>query len=127
MNVLPIMLDAPGTFQVPSTVVMQQWLDLSSWHSIFEDETDGFNEYVSENVKKIRDVIESENSIQFQGEMVSIDKALLPDIREERYRTYLGRKLFGRDWLKKSLSGYISEGTQRFLYITAGNRVKKYV
>lgn len=120
MNVLPIMLDAPGTFQVPSTVVMQQWLDLSSWHSIFEDETDGFNEYVSENVKKIRDVIESENSIQFQGEMVSIDKALLPDIREERYRTYLGRKLFGRDWLKKSLSGYISEGTQRFLYITAG-------
>lgn len=120
MNLLPIMLEKPGSFRVPPTVSQKQWLDLSDWQLQMAKPSEHFDEYVRQKVEIILEVIESDTQQRFLGEIETLHKLLRPEIKRARYFSYLEKPLAGREWLFDKLNGYARCGKERFMFITAG-------
>lgn len=120
MDILPIMLEIPGSFRIPPTVSQFQWLDLSDWNKYYEKSSVAFDSYVHEKTDCIVEAIEDEAHIRFLGEIERLNRALQPEVKKARYYSYLEKPMTGRTWLLEKLNGYAEHGTNRFMYITSG-------
>ncbi len=125
-NIKTILLDPEGEVRPPTAISHIQWLDMALWHEKLAAGPEVFDPWFERCMAELIRVVESDESLQFQGEITRISERLTVFADNSRRAYLLARPFQGRAWLAEQVAAWVeSRDTPRVCLVTGDAGVGK--
>lgn len=94
-----ILTETEDVVQPPASLCDNQWLDMSQWQQLMEQDPDGFERWFSSKMDELVAVLESESAVNFNGEIETLKSKLRPSLSDQKEYRLIKNALVGRQWL----------------------------
>ena len=94
-----ILTETEDVVQPPASLCDNQWLDMSQWRQLMEQDPDGFERWFSSKMEELVAVLESESAVNFNGEIETLKSKLRPSLSDQKEYRLIKNALVGRQWL----------------------------
>ena len=121
-NISTVLVEPEDAVAVPPSVGHVQWLDMSQWR-VRRDEP-GFEEWLAGKLDELAEVVESEQSRRFAGEIDRLNRVLRPVLPHARTAALLDR-FVGREWLADQVEVWRADPDSRALCLLGAPGVGK--
>ena len=110
-NIRTVLLQKEKDLQpVPSQLTHRQWLDMSDWQDKLAEGEDVYRAWLAEKLAVILQMIESDESREFMGDISFIREKLdIEDSAVSRQAWYLRQPFVGRKWLTEKLENWLND------------------
>ncbi len=98
-NILSILVESEKKVKIPVNISHIQWLDMSDWEEKWDIGGDVWLKYRKEKFDQIAEIVESEESRRFTGEIEQLRKTLVPIRFDARIKDLVKKGFVGREWL----------------------------
>lgn len=102
-NIQTILVESETEVKAPPSISHIQWLDMHNWEEKKSLDTENWEDWYKEKLKEITDVIESDESIRFAGEIETLAGYLKPITSDSRISQLLRKGFVGRGWLTEAV------------------------
>lgn len=94
-----VLLEAEEDVLVPASLSSIQWLDLSGWRRLHEDDPEDFEQWYRSRLEELCGAVESTEAQTFAGDISSLRLNLAPKLSDTKERQLLAQPFVGRAWL----------------------------
>ena len=116
-----VLLDDEESVSPPSTVSNIQWLDMHDWRVRSLGDKRTYQKWCEENFRKIAQVIESKENIDFVGHITLIKRRLGVNVNFDRQKYYLARPFYGREWLATEVENWLINVPEKQICVLYGD------
>lgn len=99
-SVKTVLLEPEYKIKQPATLSDIQWLDMSEWVDIRQNSQEEFERWYQQKFEQLCNIIESNNSFEFHGEICTLKEKLVPYLNTEKEYRILAKEFYGRKWLE---------------------------
>ncbi len=118
--VVTILLEPENEVNAPTTISAIQRVDMSDWREKYEIGGCVFEEYFNSKFAIITEIIESDYTFEFHGEIEGLRKSLTPDTGRSRYNQLISKPMIGREWLIDIVKHYTEERNRKRFFCIYG-------
>lgn len=108
-NIKTILLEPEKDVRPPASVCHLQWLDMSNWKTYYEQGEAVFQPWFDQNMAQLFEIIESEESRDFVGQIQAIRDKLYVNYDTSKQNDLLKRLFVGREWLANKLDRWLDD------------------
>ena len=98
-----ILTEKEDVVQPPASLCDNQWLDMSQWKQLMEQDPDGFDAWFASKMEELVAVLESESAAAFNGEIETLKRKLRPSLSDQKEYRLIKNELVGRQWLTEDI------------------------
>lgn len=102
-NIQTILVEGEEEVKAPASINHIQWLDMHDWQSIKSGNQAEWQHWFESKFQEIVDVVESEESRSFAGEIEALRAHLNPIFSDSRISNLLKRGFVGREWIDEAV------------------------
>lgn len=121
-NISTVLVEPEDAVAVPPSVGHVQWLDMSQWRA--RRDKPWFEEWLAGKLDELAEVVESEQSRRFAGEIDRLNRVLRPVLPHARTAALLER-FVGREWLADEVEVWRADPDARALCLLGAPGVGK--
>lgn len=116
-SVKTVLLESENKVQPPSTISDIQWVDMSDWSSIKNSHEKDFEKWYQNKFEELCNAIESNDTLELNGEINWLKKELLPNLNQEKEHKLLEKDFCGREWLNNYIKKWQEDPESKALVI----------
>ncbi len=114
-----ILTEKEDVVQPPASLCDNQWLDMSQWKQLLGKDEAAFEAWFQEKMDELVAVLESESTVNFNGEIETLKSKLRPALTNQKEYRLIKKELVGRQWLVDSIEQWCQdEDAPRAMLIT---------
>lgn len=108
-NIKTILLEPEKDVHPPASLCHIQWLDMSDWKNWEAKGEDIFRPWFNAKMKQLFQVIESDENMEFVGQISAIQEKLHINYSISKQRDLLQHLFVGREWLTEQLEQWLDD------------------
>lgn len=108
-NIKTILLEPERDVRPPASLCHIQWLDMSDWRNWYNQGEDIFRPWFGAKMAQLFQVIESDESREFTGQITAIQEKLHINYDTGKQRDLLRHLFVGREWLTEQLERWLDD------------------
>ena len=120
-NIKTILLESEKEVQPPASVCHIQWLDMSQWREMLNQGDEVFELWFKAKMDQLFEVIESEESREFVGQINAIRDKLHVNYDTSKQKDLLRRAFVGRQWLADQVEAWLDDPAGARLCVLYGD------
>ena len=120
-NIRTILLEPEKEVRPPASLCHVQWLDMSDWRQWYDRGEDAFRPWFEAKMEQLFQVIESDESREFTGQISAIQEKLHINYDTSKQRDLLRRLFVGREWLTEQLERWLDDPAGARLCVLYGD------
>ncbi len=106
-----ILTEKEDIVQPPASLCDNQWLDMSQWKQLLEQDATAFDLWFAEKMDELVAVLESESAVNFNGEIETLKRKLRPSLSDQKEYRLIKKELVGRQWLVEDIQKWCHDAT----------------
>jgi len=111
-NIQTILVESEQDVRPPVSISHIQWLDMHEWQRYAQAGGAEWERWYQAKLDEIISVVESEESRRFSGEILTLEKLLVPISSDARIYQHLQKGLVGREWLVEAIEQWRKSNNQ---------------
>ena len=117
-NIKTVLLEPEYLIKPPAYLSNAQWLDMSEWNIRHtNNQTDDFEVWYKEKYNELLNVIESNDAIEFNGDIKVLKQKLSPYLNLEKENSLLDKFYTQREWLNEEIEKWVADKNSKVLMI----------
>ncbi len=126
-NIQTILVESENEVKPPASISHIQWLDMHDWKEQRDSGKVAWEKWYRGKLENIVDVVESDESLRFAGEIKTLEEYLKPVSSDSRVAHLLKKAFEGRIWLVKAIERWrnAEDQTSRLFWIMGAPGVGK--
>jgi hypothetical protein len=120
-NIQTILVEGEEEVKAPATISHIQWLDMHDWQEVKTKGGEEWNAWYENKFNEIVEVVESEESRTFAGEIEELKGYLNPISSDARIKQLLKKGFIGREWIYEAVEKWRTENRESRMFWLMGN------
>lgn len=101
----------------PNSISNIQWLDMHDWEQYYQKGEKIWNNWFDEKVKQLYQSIESDENINYAGEIRNLSDLLNPVSMDIKIKLLLRDEIVGRKWLLNIVKDFVAHDDKQLLWL----------
>lgn len=120
-NIRTVLLDPEEDVELPSSISHIQWLDMALWREKLAEGEDAFKPWFEQCMKELIRVVESKESVQFQGDITTIKDNLTVAKDGSKQARLLSKPFYGREWITGEVITWLNDSSSPRICVLTGD------